>query len=70
MPEKTKEQIVERSQLLRAYDSCCRLDDFRASPTQLALRDALAKRIGLSFDLREMRTVTIQSGTPTPRARA
>jgi hypothetical protein len=70
MAELTKEQIVERSQLIRAYEASCKLDQFQASPTQVAMRDALAKRIGLAFNLREMRTVTIQIGTPTPRARA
>jgi hypothetical protein len=55
--------------LLRAYDSNCHLDQFQTSPTQLALRDALAKRLGLSFNLKEMRSVTIQGASPTPRAR-
>ena len=68
MAELTKEQLQERAQLVRVLDSLCHIEHPTAE--EYAGRLAVIKKIGLCYGLREMRTVTIQSGTPTPRARA
>jgi hypothetical protein len=68
MPELTKEQLQERAQLCRILDSLCHIEHPTAE--EYAGRLAVIKKIGVCYGLKEMRSVSIQGSTPTPRARA
>jgi hypothetical protein len=63
MPEKTKEELQSRAQLIRVFESACQIE--HPTPMELAFREATAKAIASEFGYRELRDKTID-GAATP----
>lgn len=59
MPTPTKEELSERSQLVRCYEASCRIE--YPTDEERNFRAALQKKIGLSFYLKEVRGMTIDA---------
>jgi hypothetical protein len=59
----SKEELQERAQLVRLVEAACRIDF--PTPDELNYRISLMKRVGVTFQLREMRQVSI-AGPATP----
>jgi hypothetical protein len=57
MATPTKEELVERAQIVRTLESCCRIE--HPTDEERNFRMALMKRLGLGWGLKEVRTVTI-----------
>ena len=53
----TKEELQERGQLARIHESNCKIE--LPTPPELNFRIAVMKKLGVAFDLREMRTMDI-----------
>lgn len=53
MADQTKDQKVERSQLVRAYEASCKVD--YPTPEELNFRRSLMIKLGLMFGLRGLR---------------
>jgi hypothetical protein len=66
----TKEELQERAQLVRVFEAACNIE--HPSPDELKFREAVMKKLGMEYRLREMRTVEItgtQKRTPMAAGR-
>ncbi len=66
----SKEELQERAQLIRLYEAACNIA--HPSDEDIRFRAALMRKIGVKYDLREMRnwTVGVPAGGVPPRANA
>lgn len=64
----TKEELQERAQLVRIFEAACDIE--HPTENELKFREAVMKKLGMEYGLREMRTVEI-AGNPkrTPMAK-
>ena len=61
----SKEELTERAQLVRMYEASCAIHF--PTPQDLNFRLAVMKKLGLEFNLKEMRAVEI-TGPNQPEA--
>ncbi len=54
----TKEDLVERAQIVRTFEASCKID--HPTDDERNFRVALMKKLGTSWGLKELRAVTIQ----------
>ncbi len=59
----TKEQLQERALLVRIHEANCVIQF--PTPTELAFRIAIMKKIGINVDLKELRSVAIGGAQKT-----
>jgi hypothetical protein len=57
MPAITKEELQERAQLVRVHEANCKIE--HPSADELNFRRSVMFKIGFAFQLKEMRTATI-----------
>ncbi len=62
----TKEELQERAQLVRIHEANCAIE--HPTSQELSFRLAIMKRIAVDYDLKELRTATLQPA-PAPRPR-
>jgi hypothetical protein len=63
----TKEQLQERAQLVRIHEANCAIE--HPTEQELSFRLAIMKRIAADYELKELRTATLQPAA-APRARS
>ena len=64
----SKEQLQERAQLVRIHEANCQVE--HPTPTELAFRLAIMKKIALEFGLRELRAAVITTTRTAATQRA
>jgi hypothetical protein len=63
---KTKEELQERAQLVRALEACCNIE--YPTPQEANFRLAIMKRLALDLDLKELKHATIDGPGCAPGA--
>ncbi len=65
----TKEELQERAQLVRVFEAACGIE--HPTETELKFREAVMKKLGVEYGLKEMRSIEI-TGSPkrAPMAKA
>ena len=62
----SKEQLQERAQLVRIHEANCQVE--HPTPTELAFRLAIMKKIALEYRLKELRLATLDGPATAQRA--
>lgn len=64
----TKEQLQERAQLVRIHEANCQIE--HPGAIELGFRLAIMKKLAAEYQLKELRSSTLESASPRPAARA
>lgn len=64
MPAPTKEELTANAQLVRVFEASCKIE--YPNDEERNFRVAVAKKLGLAFQLKEVRSVVID---PQPAAK-
>lgn len=60
----TKEELQERAQLVRIHEANCQIE--HPTPLELQFRMAIMKKLGLEYDLREVRSAPMPATAARP----